>query len=277
MMANDMRLDLNFVDHPKVKRLIRVAGHEGFYGLIRLFSMAGRLYTDGVFSGCTKEDLDDFADWNGEGSLVEHLLEVRFLIENKGLFSINDWKEHQPWLAGAKARSEKAKKAAKARWSQSDTPEGDSFNGNATSMLGACGEHGASNADGNAGSNAPSPSPSPSPSPLPSPSPIPYQSFLDHYNESCTSLPRAIKVNDKRKGLIKAVVGEYGEEAVKEVLSKVEEYPFLTGENDRGWKADFEWLMNRNNLLKVMEGRYERKPKKLKEGDDGYYVNDIPW
>lgn len=37
----DMRLDLNFVDHPKVKRLIRVAGHEGFYGLIRLFSMAG--------------------------------------------------------------------------------------------------------------------------------------------------------------------------------------------------------------------------------------------
>ena len=42
-MANDMRLDLNFVDHPKVKRLIRVAGHEGFYGLIRLFSMAGKM------------------------------------------------------------------------------------------------------------------------------------------------------------------------------------------------------------------------------------------
>lgn len=85
------------------------------------------------------------------------------------------------------------------------------------------------------------------------------------------------KVNDKRKGLINAVFEEYGEEAVKEVLSKVEEYPFLTGENDRGWKADFEWLMNRNNLLKVMEGRYDRKPKKLKEGDDGYYDNDRTW
>ena len=102
---------------------------------------------------------------------------------------------------------------------------------------------------------------------------IDYQSFLDHYNENCTSLPRAIKVNDKRKGLIKAAVGEYGEEAVKETLSKVEEYPFLTGENDRGWKADFEWLMNRNNLLKVMEGRYERKPQKHKGSREGYDLN----
>ena len=100
-----------------------------------------------------------------------------------------------------------------------------------------------------------------------------YQSFLDLYNEVCPSLPKAIKVNDKRKGLINAVFEEYGEEAVKEVLSKVEEYPFLTGENDRGWKADFEWLMNKNNLLKVMEGRYERKPQKHKGSREGYDLN----
>ena len=268
MMANDMRLDLNFVDHPKVKRLIRVAGYEGFYGLIRLFSMAGRLYTDGVFSGCTKEDLDDFADWKGEGSLINHLLEVRFLIENKGLFSINDWEEHQPWLAGASARSEKAKKAAKARWNQSDTPEGDSFKDNATSMLGAYGEHGVSNAECNAGSNAPSPSPSP----LPSPPPIPFQSFLDHYNTSCPSLPKATRLTDKRRGHLNALVNEFGEEGIREAFDKVESCPHLVGKNERGWKADFDWLINKNNLLKVIEGRYDTKAKH-KGSREGYDLN----
>lgn len=273
-MADDMRLDLNFVDHPKVKRLIRLAGYQGFYGLIRLFSMAGRIYTDGVFRGCTREDLEDFADWNGEGSLVDFLLEVKFLVENKGLFKINDWQEHQPWLAGAKDRSNKAKKAAKARWSQDDIEEEDSLDDDASSMLGACGEHSVSIEGAYAGSNAPSPSPSPSP--LPSPSPIPYQSILDHYNNSCPSLPRATRLTDKRRGAINAVIKEFGEDAFKEALLKVERCPHLIGDNDRGWRADFDWLTNKNNLLKVIEGRYDQK-RKLKEGDDGYYTNDVPW
>lgn len=102
---------------------------------------------------------------------------------------------------------------------------------------------------------------------------VDYQSFLDLYNEVCPSLPKAIKITDKRKGLIKAVVAEYGAEKVVEVLEKVEEYPFLAGENDKGWKADFEWLMNKNNLLKVMEGRYERKPQKHKGSREGYDLN----
>lgn len=270
----DMRLDLNFVDHPKVKRLIRVAGHEGFYGLIRLFSMAGKLCSDGVFNGCTKEDLDDFADWRGEGSLVEHLLEVKFLIANKGLFKINDWKEHQPWLAGAKARSEKAKKAAEARWSQSDTPEEDNLDDSASSMLGAYDEQGESITERNAGSNAPSPSPSPSPIPIPSP--IPYQSIVDHYNEFCPSLPKATRLTDKRRGSLNALINEFGEEGVKKAFEKVESCPHLVGKNDRGWKADFDWLINKNNLLKVIEGRYDQR-KKLKEGDDGYYAKDVDW
>jgi hypothetical protein len=103
-----------------------------------------------------------------------------------------------------------------------------------------------------------------------------YQSFLDLYNKVCPSLPKAIKVNDKRKGLINAVIKEFGEDAVKEALLKVESCPHLVGKNDRGWRADFDWLINKNNLLKVIEGRYDQR-KKLKEGDDGYYDNDRTW
>ena len=72
------------------------------------------------------------------------------------------------------------------------------------------------------------------------------------------------------------MVKEFGAEGVMEALAKVESCPHLVGKNDRGWKADFDWLINKNNLLKVIEGRYDKK-KKLKEGDDGYYENDIAW
>ena len=34
--------------------------------------------------------------------------------------------------------------------------------------------------------------------------------------------------------------------------------PFLTGQNDRGWKADFDWCLDPGNIAKVREGKYDR-------------------
>lgn len=37
---------------------------------------------------------------------------------------------------------------------------------------------------------------------------------------------------------------------------------FLTGESDRGWRADFDWALKPANTIKVLEGKYtNRKPK----------------
>lgn len=99
-----------------------------------------------------------------------------------------------------------------------------------------------------------------------------YQSIVDFYNESCPSLPRATRVTDKRRGSINAVIKEFGEDAVKEALLKVESCPHLVGKNDRGWRADFDWLINKNNLLKVIEGRYDTKAKH-KGSREGYDLN----
>jgi hypothetical protein len=39
---------------------------------------------------------------------------------------------------------------------------------------------------------------------------------------------------------------------------KAQETPFLRGEGDRGWKADFDWLVaNDRNVVRVLEGRYD--------------------
>lgn len=43
-----------------------------------------------------------------------------------------------------------------------------------------------------------------------------------------------------------------------EVMAKIEKSSFLLGENDRGWKADFDFLMQAKSFVRLMEGGYER-------------------
>lgn len=77
-------------------------------------------------------------------------------------------------------------------------------------------------------------------------------------------------MTDKRKRAVKKFVDFYRKQvnAVDEAafLSAVREYfrravrsSFLTGQNDRGWKADFDFLMNENKALALLEGKYDDK------------------
>lgn len=152
MARHDMRLDLDFIEHPKIRKLIKRAGYEGFYSLIKLFSITGKLYKNGILKDCTIEDIEDLSNWNGEyGKFVESLLDVKLLDFENEVYQIHDWKHHQPWIYFSEARSEKAKIAAQARWNGKLDTE------NAVSMQDACGEH--------KERNAPSPTPTPNPNP----------------------------------------------------------------------------------------------------------------
>ena len=163
MAKDDMRLSLNFVDHPKVRKIIRRCGYEAFYGLIKLYSIAGRMYIDGLLKGFDLDDIEDLADWHGESGLFgSTLLDVCLIDETEEGYYLHDWEEHQPWIIGSEERSEKAKKAAEARWNKGENSQNDAQN--ADSMQDACNEH----ANGNAkpmqvacSSDAPSPSPTP--------------------------------------------------------------------------------------------------------------------
>ena len=46
-------------------------------------------------------------------------------------------------------------------------------------------------------------------------------------------------------------------------LRRIAKIPFLWGENDRGWKADFNWVLNENNYAKIIEGKYEKEDEKI--------------
>ena len=81
-------------------------------------------------------------------------------------------------------------------------------------------------------------------------------------------------MNDTRKNLFKSRFKPYFKEDYKEwenFLNKISKMSFLWGSNDRGWKADFNWVLNENNLLKILEGKYESSKKDFVPSSESIY------
>lgn len=93
---------------------------------------------------------------------------------------------------------------------------------------------------------------------------IPYDEIIGLYNSICKSLPKVILCTEERKKQIKSRWNASGKsiEIFKEVFEKAENSPFLRGENDRQWVADFEFIMRPDKFNKVLDGgSYGWKPK----------------
>ena len=97
----------------------------------------------------------------------------------------------------------------------------------------------------------------------------PYQEIINLYNEICVKLPQVMKITDNRKKTIKARFKEYNEDisVFKELFHKVNSSDFLCGVNTN-WKANFDWLMNQQNMTKVLEDRYKNKEVKNKHSEE---------
>lgn len=81
----------------------------------------------------------------------------------------------------------------------------------------------------------------------------------DLFNDTCVSLPRVRILSDSRKRIIKARLNEYGFEKIKDVFIRAQHSDFLTGNNNKGWTADFDWLLAPRNFIKVLEGNYDNR------------------
>lgn len=159
-MNKDIRLKVTFPTHKKTIKLIRLAGHEAITSLLQLWCYVAQNHPKGILNDYDKDDLEIAASWNGEpGKFAKAVTkkEINFVKKTAKGFEINDWEEHNPYVFHADERSEKARKAAKARWKPIDSKG----SGDASSMQVAMPQAQTS--------NAPSPDPSPSPPPIPKP------------------------------------------------------------------------------------------------------------
>ena len=88
---------------------------------------------------------------------------------------------------------------------------------------------------------------------------VPYKVIVSMYHEICKSYPELRSVSDNRKKAIAARWREHGQnlDTFRELFEKAEASQFLKGKNKRNWAADFNWLMNSDNMGKVLEGNFE--------------------
>ncbi|MBF0979218.1 MAG: hypothetical protein HXK66_03495 [Clostridiales bacterium] len=89
-----------------------------------------------------------------------------------------------------------------------------------------------------------------------------FNNFLNIYNQECTNLPKCLKITEKRKVAInKCLKEKINEEVFKQICIKANQSDFLIGENDRNWKADFDFVTRTDKAMQILEGKYENRQK----------------
>lgn len=93
---------------------------------------------------------------------------------------------------------------------------------------------------------------------------IPYEDIVNLYNKICISLKPVSKLTPKRKVMIGARYKEHKSELLifKDLFSKAQASEFLKGKNSRNWTADFDWLLNAEKMIRVLEGKYDNNQNK---------------
>ncbi len=145
-MSNDFRVEIGFVNHPKLKRLRRRIGDRAAEHLLCLWSFATLNRPTGDMSGMTDEEIADAAGFESDASsILTALRDTKWIDGEQGNYRLHDWAEHQRWVIHAPKRSESARKAAEERWNKRQRQQKQQVN--AKRMPDACGEHTESIAD----------------------------------------------------------------------------------------------------------------------------------
>ena len=98
---------------------------------------------------------------------------------------------------------------------------------------------------------------------------VPYSVIVNMYHTIAKSYPQLRTISESRKRAIAARWKEYRQDlsTFRELFTKAESSLFLKGKNKRNWAADFNWLINSENMAKVLEGKYDNDQQ---EGGQSY-------
>ncbi len=113
----DIRIDTKFFQHPKTLKLLHRLGPEGVIGLLKVWLWAGENRQDGRLHGLSSEDVDLIAGWDpvrsdpvrSGQSFCSVAMELHWIDEEDGTLVLHEWQIHNPWVADAPSRSDKAR------------------------------------------------------------------------------------------------------------------------------------------------------------------------
>lgn len=92
---------------------------------------------------------------------------------------------------------------------------------------------------------------------------VPYEHILVTYRRFCVGagLPDVKIITEARKKKLRVRWSEQAfRENVERIFAKAAGSRFLCGQNDRSWRASFDWIIeNEKNYTKILEGNYDNR------------------
>ena len=88
---------------------------------------------------------------------------------------------------------------------------------------------------------------------------VDYKDIISEWNSFTWKLSKLKALNTERKKHLKIRIKEHGREELSNAFKKVKDSEFLQGENDSNWKANFDWVINSSNFVKIIEGNYDNQ------------------
>lgn len=88
------------------------------------------------------------------------------------------------------------------------------------------------------------------------------RSLMEQWNALTSApIPQCKGLSEKRKTAALARLRDLpSRDEWVSVIARIQASPFCRGENERGWVASFDWLIQRDTALKVSEGKYDYRP-----------------
>ena len=103
---------------------------------------------------------------------------------------------------------------------------------------------------------------------------INYKQVALTYNKICESFPTCTQLSTARKKQIKICFDNgLTLEDFEKAFTKAQASSFMKGNNQRGWKATFDWITKYNNICKILDGNYDDKepdPQQTQTSPSGY-------
>ena len=241
-MAGDwikMRTDL--LTSPKVVRMASALNADRFRiagGLLSVWSLFDAHSVDGILEGYTSSAVDELAAWPG---FAESMLSVGWLEQDGTSLAMPRFDAHNG--ASAKRRAQDAdRKRNDRKTSANDADEMRTREEKRREEKEQ--NHLSPSGDGHAAKFS-------------------YADIQQAYNEICSpTFPACAVMNEKRKRQIKAMgsiefMGSKpfttGIEVWRQYFTDCLTDPHWCGQNDRGWRADFDFVTSTKNVIKLME------------------------
>ena len=92
---------------------------------------------------------------------------------------------------------------------------------------------------------------------------IDYKAVINFFNEETQGVFGKViyPISEKRKNSIRARINEFGKDDFAKMIRKASKSNFLKGDSNKGFVANFDWMIRPSNFQKIIEGNYDNRNK----------------